>query len=133
MHIFRVERSFNLILPNIIGALLALRKRSLEAKHSTPLTCLSKQCMHIANAKQIVACIMVKTPCLPLCHRPNKGATSIPDSRKSLISTYLISPNPFFHLMQKLCYQTAVGQTSGASKKTLPSGPYSNRLFTMVS
>jgi hypothetical protein len=74
----------------------------LEAMHP-PLACLSKQCMHIADAKQIVVYITVKAPRRPLRHGTNEHAISIPGLGESLINIYLVIPNPSLHLILKLC------------------------------
>jgi hypothetical protein len=110
-------------------AFFTSRESPLETVHA-PLTCLSKGCMNIAYPKKEVAYIVVKAPCYPPCHWTNKRAMCIPGLGKSLIHANLFIKCK--NCAVKLPSAQLLGEFT-TPKKTLPSGPYANMLFTMVS
>jgi hypothetical protein len=65
------------------------RKRTLKLTHP-PLSCLPKQCVNIADPKQVVLNIMMKMLRLPFCYLINKSPMCVSTPGKALIDTDFI-------------------------------------------
>ncbi len=132
MDILRVEHRVDLIEPNhfcpiIVNednrlqhkpplmmiarkAFLPAGESALQATHS-PLACLPKQCVHVADFQQIIVDVAMQMSCTPFCDGTDEGAVRITALGEPLVNSYLVISNFFLQCMQKSCSQRAIGPT----------------------
>ncbi len=73
-------------------AFLPVGESALQATHS-PLACLPKQCVHVADFQQIIADVAMQTSCSPFCDGTNKGAMHVTAPGEPLVNAYLVISN----------------------------------------